>query len=318
MFRIFLTIHLLIIAVFNQPPGNSGVWGFEPHKRINRLAIFSLPPTMLSFYKYHIHYISEQAVAPDHRRYVVAGEGPRHYIDLDYYGDSVPRQWEAVIQQYPADSIQEHGILPWNLLGLKSRLTEAFRQRNVKSILKLSADGGHYLADAHVPLHTTSNYNGQYSGQQGIHGFWETRIPELLLAEFDLLVGKAVYQKNWFESLWNIVLASYHGVDSVLEFERELTKNFHHDRKYSYEVRLKQFNRVYSKSFSQAYHRMLDQQVERRFREAIKAVADFWYTCWVDGGQPDLSGLLLRVQPNYVDYQQVADSLWQKQGRKHE
>jgi hypothetical protein len=317
MFRLFPISYLLITVLFNLPPGNSEVWGFEPHKHINRLAIFSLPPAMLSFYKYHIHYISEQAVAADHRRYVVPDEGPRHYIDLDYYGTEVPRQWEAFLQQYPGDSIQEHGILPWNLLALKYRLTEAFRQRNTRSILKLSADGGHYLADAHVPLHTTSNYNGQYTDQRGIHGFWETRIPELLLPEFDLLVGKAVYQRNWYESLWNIVLSSHHGVDSVLKFEGELTKNFHHDQKYSYEVRLKQFNRVYSKSFSRAYHRLLDHQVERRFRAAIKAVGDFWYTCWVDGGQPDLSEQFLKLQPDYVDYQQLADSLWLEQSRIH-
>ncbi|GJM28332.1 MAG: hypothetical protein DHS20C17_09670 [Cyclobacteriaceae bacterium] len=306
---IFLTVWLDLSPVSYE----SGLWGFAPHKLINRYAVFTLPPEMLKFYKYHIHYISEQAVAADHRRYVLPDEGPRHYIDLDYYGTAVPRQWETFLSMFPADSIQDHGVLPWNLYLLKFRLTEAFRKGDLRNILRLSADGGHYLADAHVPLHTTSNYNGQFTGQHGIHGFWETRIPELLITEFDLWVGGAEYQHNWYQTLWGIVLSSHNAVDSVLVSEYELTKNFPSDQKYSFEVRLNRFRKVYSMSFCRAYHQMLDKQVERKFRAAIRAVGNFWYTCWVDAGQPDLSRMLSTLEPDYYDYQQFADSLWLKQ-----
>ena len=47
-------------------------------------------------------------------------------------------------------------------------------------VLRTAADLGHYLADAHVPLHTTGNYNGQRTNQTGIHALWETHNVEHL------------------------------------------------------------------------------------------------------------------------------------------
>jgi hypothetical protein len=63
-------------------------WGFFAHKKINRLAVFTLPATMAGFYKKNLEYITEAAVNPDRRRYAIPEEAPRHYIDLDDYGDS--------------------------------------------------------------------------------------------------------------------------------------------------------------------------------------------------------------------------------------
>jgi len=284
-------------------------WGFEPHRLINKHAVFTLPPGMLPFYKHHIRYLTNEAVAADHRRYAVEEEAPRHYIDLDYYGSEVPHDWEELIDTYPLDSIKEHGTLPWNLYLLKYRLTEAFRVIDVHRILKLSADCGHYLADAHVPLHTTSNYNGQFTQQHGIHGFWETRIPELFYHDFDLWVGKAMYREDWYDFIWEVVWQSHHGVDSTLQIEKALTLKFDQDKKYSYEVRLSSFRRVYSQLFSQEYHRLLDNQVEKRFRSAIRAIGDFWYTCWVDAGQPNLP-VEYSHSPVNDPYSQLADSIW--------
>src|SRR5688572_11872085 len=72
-------------------------WGFWAHKRINYMAVFTLPPEMFGFYKKHITHLSEHAVDADVRRYVTADEASRHYIDLDNYGtfpfDSLPRKW---------------------------------------------------------------------------------------------------------------------------------------------------------------------------------------------------------------------------------
>ena len=77
------------------------------------------------------------------------------------------------------------------------RLTDAFKEKNQAKILKYSAEIGHYIADAHVPLHASSNHNGQLTDQKGIHGFWESRIPELLAdKEWDFFIGKAEYIKN--------------------------------------------------------------------------------------------------------------------------
>ena len=268
---------------------------------------------MITFYKYHLHYLSEQAVAADHRRYVIPEEAPRHYLDFDYFGTEVTRDWDELLQNFPTDSITEHGILPWHLISLKYSLISALKLGNVRNILRLSADAGHYIADAHVPLHTTRNYNGQLTNQRGIHGFWETRVPELLHDHFDLWIGKAHYVTNWDLVIWDILLASYMAVDSVLLFDRTLTRNLPEEQKYSYEIRLNKLVKVYSKEYTTAYHKALNYQVERRMRAAILTVGSFWYSCWIDAGQPDMDRLLNSIDFDSVDYQIDSDIIWRKQ-----
>lgn len=279
-------------------------WGFFGHQRINRIATFLLPPEMFGFYKDHIEYITEHAVDPDKRRYAVDGEAQRHYIDIDHYVRSgedpfrvVPRRWEDAVTKYTEDTLQAYGIVPWHIVVMKFRLQKAFENRNVDLILKYSADIGHYIGDAHVPLHTTENYNGQMTGQKGIHGLWESRLVEINAENYDYFVGKAQYIRNLNDFIWKAVEASHHSVDSVLQIEREVTKDFPSDRKYSFERRGNTTVPVYSYEFSQEYHRRMNGMVERRLRAAIHAVASIWYTAWVDAGQPDLS-LLQHTPPS--------------------
>jgi hypothetical protein len=251
---------------------------------------------MITFYKYHIQYITENAVNPDKRRYAVAGEAPRHYIDLDVYSHNtrhtMPHSWHEAVATYSEDTLMAYGIVPWQINFMKHQLTEAFKEKNVKRILRVSADMGHYIADAHVPLHTTENYNGQLTNQHGIHGLWESRLPEIFSGDYNYFVGTAQYIDNPQEKAWQAVMSSHLALDSVLGFERELTKRFPEDKKYSFEQRGGITTKVYSKAFSGAYHQMLSGQVERRLQASIKMVADMWYTSWVDAGQPDLNELI--------------------------
>lgn len=275
-------------------------WGFFAHQKINRIAVFSLPPEMIGFYKHHISYLTEKAVNPDMRRYVMKNEAPRHYIDLDVYGDSaayhLPRYWKDAARQYGEDSLYAYGIVPWHIAAVKHWLTQAFVNQDTDAILRLSADLGHYVGDANVPLHTTENYNGQLTGQYGIHGFWESRLPELFFEEYDLFVGQASYESNVQQRAWEAVQGAHAALDSVLLFEKQLTTRFGESKKYSFEERGQSFVKVYSFEFSRAYHRRLNGMVERQLRKAIKMTTDLWYTAWVDGGQPDLE-MLMNVLP---------------------
>ena len=285
---------LFFTALVIAPPAHC--WGFFGHRKINSIAVFLLPPEMLSLYKEKIDFLTEHAVDPDKRRYVVANEGPRHYIDIDHYGsypyDSLPRRWADAVTRYPEDSLYQYGIVPWWVQTMLFRLTNAFKEKNEAGILKLSAEIGHYIADAHVPLHANSNHNGQNTGQRGIHGFWESRIPELLAdKEWDFFIGKATYIENPLEFIWARVLESAAAADTVLLFEKKLTEAFSPDQKFSFEERNGTVIRQYSAAFSKSYNDMMKGMVERRMRQSIFAVASFWYTAWVDAGQPDLKNL---------------------------
>lgn len=287
---------LSVLLLVMLPVTTARGWGFGAHKTINRHAVFTLPPAMFNFYKYHIQFLTENAVNPDKRRYAVVGEAQRHYIDLDHYHactlQEVPQQWSKAQQAYSEATLAEHGTLPWHLMLVKHRLTKAFEQKDIIQILRLSADIGHYLADANVPLHTTENYNGQLTDQQGIHGLWETRIPALFTQDYDLLVGPATYVDKPQQRIWEAVNAAHEAVDSVLKYEKKLSATFSTIKKYSYEQRGGTLQQVYAEAYVHAYHELLQGQVERQMRASIKMVGDFWYTCWVDAGQPDLTQLL--------------------------
>ncbi|MFL5763955.1 MAG: zinc dependent phospholipase C family protein [Bacteroidia bacterium] len=284
---------IVVLGFFLAPDQQSYSWGFFAHQKINRMAVFTLPEGMIGFYKKHIEYISTHAVDPDKRRYAVEDEAPRHYIDIDHYGphafDSVPHWWKKAVAKYSEDTLKAYGIVPWHIEKMVYRLTEAFKEENLDLILHYSADLGHYVADAHVPLHTTENYNGQMTNQKGIHGFWESRIPELKSEEYDYWVGRAKYIDKPIEKAWAVVKASHLAVDSVLKFEAELNAKYSQDKKYSFESRGSTLVKVYSKEYTEDYDKMLDGMVERRMREAILTVGSMWYTAWVNAGKPDLS-----------------------------
>lgn len=271
-------------------------WGFFAHMRINRLAVFTLPSNLIGFYKSNINYITEHAVDPDKRRYADSLEAPRHYLDADHYGKEpfmvIPRKWKDAVEKLSQDTLNAYGIVPWQIQRGYYKLVDAFKNRDSVLILKYSADLGHYIADAHVPLHTSENYNGQMTNQVGIHSFWESRLPELFANDYDYFVGKAKYIENPLNKAWDIVSNTYGLLDSTLTIEKNLSKSFPADRKYTYNERNGRVIKEYSITYSKAYHDALNGMIERQMRSSILDIGSFWYTAWVDAGQPDMKNLV--------------------------
>ncbi len=305
-FRILLLVPVFLLL---------SSWGFYSHRTINNTAIYALPEPLIHFYKSNADYLTEHSVDADKRRHMVPEEAPRHYLDVDYYEqalplDTIPHYWNQAIQCFSEDTITAYGIGPWHLEKQVYFLQKAFSEKDIPRILKLSADVGHYTGDLHVPLHTTLNYNGQLTGQKGIHAFWESRLPELFAEEYDYFVGKAEYLPNINTAIWTAFEASVAARDSVLGFEKQLDSTFKGE-KYAFEDRGKGLVKTYSKAYSKAYHEMLSGQVERRMQAAIKLLADLWYTAWVNAGSPDLG-----VEPNSIGM--AADSISSKALDKEE
>lgn len=300
-------------------------WGFYGHRKINVMAVFTLPPEMIGFYKKNIEFLEETSVAPDRRRYAVEGEAPRHFIDLDRFGDSaifkLPRRWKDASELLGADSLMEHGIVPWHIGLMFQRLKDAFLIQDPETILKVSAELGHYIADANVPLHTTSNYDGQLTGQRGLHGLWESRLPELFADGYDFYVGKAKYVDNVPARVWEAIKVANLALDSVLAEENVLAGRMGH-KKFGFETKGKQTVKVVSQEYARAYHEQLNGMVERQMKASIKMTADLWYSAWVDAGQPDLKRLI-EYRPTVEELQKRRAELmeWRKgslKSREHE
>ena len=141
MKKILISTTFLVALLFSYL--QSFCWGFYAHQKINYYACFLLPPEMMVLYKPNIAFLSEHAVDPDKRRYAVKEEGPRHFIDIDYYGkypfDSLPRKWKDAVAKYSEDTLQSQGIVPWHIQIMLQRLTNAFKEKNYSGIMKNSA-----------------------------------------------------------------------------------------------------------------------------------------------------------------------------------
>lgn len=222
--------------------------------------------------------------------------------------DSI-NQWLGLqidVEKYPfvecREEFSQHGINPYNIKIQFDRLTRAFQNKNAKAILRLSADLGHYIADAHVPLHATENYNGQLTGQKGIHAFWESRLPELFAEEqYDYFVGKARYIRDVQSFAWKTILESNRLSHKVLAIEATLSKSFREDQQMGYDVRLDRSIKTQTVEYSSAYHQKLDGMVEERMQDAVLALGSLWLSAWIDAGQPELGEVCtIRWQPGDI------------------
>jgi hypothetical protein len=282
----------LIIIVFISPDALS--WGFYGHKKINRMAVYAIPAPLSSFYKKNIEYITQHAVDPDKLKFIDSTEAVHHYINIDHYGvegfKKLPKYWKDAVKKYTKDTLDKYGTLPWQISYWEYKLTEAFKRKDITAILKASAFIGHYIADAHVPLHTVANFNGQETNQQGVHALWESAIPEAFGDTYAHITGGAVYLKDPTGKIWSILIQSYALAPTVLLVEKEVSGHFTTTQKYlQYKDGDKKIK--YTPAYIAAYNKALNSMVEKQLHTAAVDLASFWYTAWVNAGQPNLSSL---------------------------
>ncbi len=299
---------ILLTLLFVNTCFECNAWGFYGHRAVNKFACFALPNEMFGFYKSNIDYLINHSVDADKRRHSDPAEAPRHFIDADHYGenpfDTLPVYWKDAVEKFTEDTLQAYGIGPWYVNKMYYRLVEAFRKNDPDAILYYSANIGHYIADLHVPLHCTENYNGQMTNQHGIHGLWESRLPELYASNYDYFIGRCQYIDKIQPFIWSAVHDSYAALDSVIAFEKLLTENTGSDKKYSYEQRGATTIQVYSYDFSERFHQMLNGQVERRLQASIIDVASVWYSAWVEAGMPVLNNVVVEDELNNTEGQE--------------
>ena len=302
--RLFVVYLVLAGILFSE--ANVYGWGVYGHTKINRGAVLALPKEMGMFFYNHADFLTEEAVAPDIRKYTMndRSEFPRHYIDLEWYGysspDKMPRTLDEARKKFGRDSVDKYGALPWTIEEMMAKLTEAMRKRNREEILFLAANIGHYVADAHMPLHTSLNHDGQLTGQEGIHSLWESQIPEQFGKNYSLY-AEPHYIENVDRETWAIIDSSFRLVDPLLYNEKKLRKDKPVEMLYKIgsngQPATGSFGqKIFSFDYAHVYNELITGMVESRMRSSVQEVASYWYTAWVNAGKPDLSVL----DPQYI------------------
>ena len=287
-----ILVSFIFVIVLVLPFHEAFSFGFAAHRKINRMAVFTLPPEMIGFFKLHIEYVTERSIDPDRRAHAVVGEAQRHYIDIDHFGDNpfetMPRNWTDAVDKYTEDTLQQYGVLPWHVNTMMHRLTMAFADEDLDRILYHATHLGHYVSDLCTPLHTTKYYNGRTPHQRGIHALWESRLVELYAHTYNYFVGRAEYIESPLDRAWELIEESHLKVDTIYMVFDRLWNQIPQDRIFAHEMRGQATSRTFSRYFSLAIHKAMNGMVERQMQRAVKSVGDFWYTAWVNAGQPEM------------------------------
>jgi hypothetical protein len=171
----------LVFPIFNI---SSYPWGEEGHKLITRKSIESLPAELKAV-KDCKELIIIRSIDADKRRDFDSSENPKHYIDLDYYKEfrqgMMIKDREQIEKIYGDSTVLAIGILPWATFATFENLVTAFKRKNKELILRFISDLAHYVEDGHQPMHTLINYDGQLSGQEGIHYRYESEMVNMYL-----------------------------------------------------------------------------------------------------------------------------------------
>lgn len=275
-------------------------WGIVGHERINKAAVMALPQPLQTFFYNHIDFITLESTVPDLRKSVLNDklEGPKHYFDMENFGaiDSFPKTMEAAKKKYDEKFLSKNGTLPWYIQDMMVKLTNAFKEKRKTEILFIAADLAHYIGDAHMPLHTSDNHDGQNTNQKGIHSLWESKIPQLFANQYKLNVPEAKYIENIDKATWDIIFDTHSLVNPLLNTDKQLRTTMPENKIFVVDslgnlVKNKYNGTIYSNDYALKLHTALNGMVENQMKKAISATSNFWYTAWVNAGKPDLSNL---------------------------
>ena len=277
--RYTLTAVMLAGAVLVPRP--AAAWGFDVHRFVTARAIALLPAEIRPFFERFEPQVVEHSIDPDLWR--TAGweeEPPRHFVDLDAYGPypfkEVPRDFDEAVQRYGRAFVMKNGTLPWRTEEIHQKLVEAFRQKspfareNVKFFASVIS---HYVADAHQPFHAALNYDGQLTGQWGIHGRFETELFERYKDRLDVTPGPLAPISRPRDFMFTTLTTSFSFVGPILAADKAVVGG----------------REVYDDEYFELLLGRTKSILERRLSESITHVASMIADAWEKAGRPALA-----------------------------
>jgi hypothetical protein len=267
-------------------------WGSNGHSKINNKAALSFNTEMVQFYDW-VDALTSHASDADARKDWDPSEGPRHYIDIDLYeefntGGSIPQDIDSAIALHSYAFVYDAGVLPWATINAYDSLRECIRRLDWDKAVLFASDLGHYVADGHMPLHITQNYDGQFSGNSGIHSRYESTMISNNNSQITYEGDDISFITDVNQYVFDYLYHNYIYVDSVLAadtYAKSINSN------------------VYSSEYKQALWQKTGIFTKMLFKNASNALAEMIYSAWVEAGKPSLSAHAFIFEPEEYDYQ---------------
>lgn len=252
-------------------------WGSVGHKKINQNASLSFNQHMMQFLVWASD-LSYHASDADYRKDSDTSEAPKHYIDIDTYQDFVVdhrilQDWDSITNAFGYANVINEGILPWATVTTYDTLRNCFARQDWNKAMLTAADLGHYVADGHMPLHITKNYNGQLTGNTGIHSRYESTMIGNYSSQI-VYNGDTNLQviQNVNQYVFNYIYNNYKYKDSILIADN-LAKTAAGGSTTSSVYTLNLWNKTKGLTIL-------------LFQNASHALAELIYTAWINAGSP--------------------------------
>jgi len=271
-------------------------WGYNGHEIINRNTVLSFPPQMDTFLDWK-NTLAEHGADADRRKSSDPSEGHKHYIDIDNYPEflqtgRISQNFDSLIALHGYSFVSDQGILPWTILETIDSLQSAFSRRQFDRAVLLAADLGHYVGDAHMPLHLTRNYNGQFSNQYGVHGRYESDMMGMYKDQINYGGDSVKYVSGISDFIFTFIYNNYVYVDSILSADEQAAASA---------------GSTSSSGYYSALWEYTDEFTIQLLSSASNKLAALIYTAWVNAGSPlpgTSIGPVLEMIPNSFDLAQ--------------
>ncbi len=262
--KIFLVLSILLLAG----------WGRTGHLIINKNAVQFFP---VNFNFNWMQQLGDHASDADYRKSSDPNEAPKHYIDIDSYqsfvdSNKIIQDYDSIVSVFGLSKVIDIGILPWTIINTTDSLQAAFEREDYNKAVLIAADLGHYVGDAHMPLHITKNYNGQLTNQYGVHSRYESDMIDKYFSQINYPSDSIPFVDNVSDYVFNMIYGNYIYVDSVLNADKEATTFAGNTNSDQYYQKLWELSGDFT---------------IRLFKHASKALAELIITAWINAGSPN-------------------------------
>jgi len=269
---------MAILALSVTRPRMGLAWGPKAHEIVDIWAIQTLPPEVRPFFQSNRQFLIEHANDADSLMKTDRYERMRHYIYLDKYGVfpyvNLPHGYAQARGKFTSWRISRDGVLPWQVGEYSLRLTKAMKAGNWDEVKLDAAALAHYVADAHDPLHTTQNYDGQMTLQTGLSARFDIQLFNHYSKLFIMHPENAVKIDDPTEYAFQACLASNVWVDLILWSD----------------LRAHEGLPDYNDEYFDRFYDLVGPTVVQEINAAAHDAGSYWYTAWLNAGQPRLPG----------------------------
>ncbi len=254
-------------------------WGRTGHQIINRSSTYSFNDE-INFMVSWADFLAAHGSDADDRKGSDPTEGHKHYIDIDAFPEftsagSINQNFDSLVAQHGLSFVEDQGVLPWAILNTYESLKTAFENEDWENAKLLASDLGHYVGDAHMPLHLTLNYNGYSTNQGGIHSRYESTMLNSYASQLQYNGDSLIYIEDQSDYVFQFIYSNYVYVDSVLAADLEA----------------KSIAGSYNSTYYQEMWNRTKDFTKMLFKSASNKLANLIYSAWINAGSPILTNV---------------------------